>query len=219
MIKKYWISSIYKLFSSKFNPLIQSKIKKILASKSTISLHIGCGTLYKEGWINIDNNSDNNIKNLDVNYNLANGIPFPDNSVDYIYHEHFIEHLSLNEGLNFLEECYRVLKKGATMRVACPDLDQLIQHYINNTWQQQDWVTKYQCQWIETRCQMINTCMNKEPWGHKYVYNKEELKLRLTQSGFRKSDIIETQYGLSSHLKLNNIDTRKDSMFFEITKN
>ena len=31
-----------------------------------IKLHIGCGTLYKENWINIDNNSDNNIEQLDI---------------------------------------------------------------------------------------------------------------------------------------------------------
>lgn len=219
MTKKNWISSICNFFSYKFNLLVQYRVKRILTTTDMISLHIGCGTQYKEGWLNIDNNSDRNIQNLDINYNLANGIPFPDSSVDYIYHEHFIEHLSLNEGLGFLKECHRVLKKGATMRIACPDLDQLIQHYNANTWQQQDWVTKYQCEWIKTRCQMINTCMNQEPWGHKYVYNREELKLRLTQSGFRESDIIEAEYGLSNHLKLNNIDTRKDSMFFEITKN
>ncbi len=219
MIKKIWIRKLYKHLAIKFNLSIRFKVNKILATSDVIPLHIGCGTLYKEGWINIDNNSDHNIQNLDINYNLAHGIPFPDNSVDYIYHEHFIEHLSLDEGLSFLKECHRVLKKGATMRIACPDLDQLIQHYINNNWQQQDWVTKYQCEWIKTRCQMINTCMNQEPWGHKYVYNREELKLRLTQSGFRESDIIEAKYGLSNHLKLNNIDTRKDSMFFEITKN
>ena len=33
---------------------------------SPLKLNLGCGNDYKEGWINIDNNSANNIKKLDL---------------------------------------------------------------------------------------------------------------------------------------------------------
>lgn len=68
-----------------------------------LKLHLGCGTVYKDSWINIDNNSDSNIQKLDLKYDLRKGIPFKDSSVDYIYNEYFLEHLSVKEGQSFLK--------------------------------------------------------------------------------------------------------------------
>lgn len=186
--------------------------------KKKIKLHVGCGTLYKDSWINIDNNSDNNIEKLDINHDLSKGLPFEDYSVDYIYNEHFIEHLSREDGLLFLKECYRVLKLDGVLRIACPDLDQLIESYIKDTWRNADWVKTYNCEWIESKCQMINVCMNEFPWGHKYVYNKEELKNRLILAGFLVKNIEEASYSKSNYKELQNVDTRIDSMIFDVRK-
>ncbi|HLX55203.1 MAG TPA: methyltransferase domain-containing protein, partial [Aquella sp.] len=165
-------------------------IRWLVAKK--VKVHIGCGTLYKEGWVNIDNNSDNNIARLDINHDLATGLPFANDEVDFIYHEHFIEHLTYEDGLIFMQECFRVLKPSGVMRIACPDLDILIDSYTNNTWREQEWVTKYGCEWIESRCHMLNVCMTY--WGHKFIYNKEELRRRLIQAGFDAAHINEQKY-------------------------
>lgn len=183
-----------------------------------LKLHIGCGTQYKSSWVNIDNNSDENIATLDINWDLGKGIPFEDESVDYIYHEHFIEHLSYEQGLRFLSECYRVLKVGGVMRVACPDLDALIKEYLEDTWRAQSWVTKYQCQWMPSRCYMLNACMNEQPWGHKYVYNKEDLMQRLCDAGYSAGDIFEEEFNRSQYECLQGLDNREDSMFFDALK-
>ena len=179
-------------------------------------LHVGCGTLYKEGWINLDNNSDNNISKLDISHDLSLGIPFDDGVLDFIYHEHFIEHLNYEDGLKFMIECFRTLKFGGVMRVACPDLDVLIEHYRNDTWRQQDWVSKYGCEWIKSRCHMLNVCMSN--WGHKFIYSEEELKSRLIEAGFKVGNIITQGFGNSSFQELKSLDTRLDSMFFDVIK-
>lgn len=184
-----------------------------------IKLHIGCGTLYKEDWINIDNNSDNNIKELDINHDLSKGLPFGDESVDFIYNEHFIEHLSKEEGLQFLYECHRVLKIGGVIRISCPDLDSIIDGYINNNWREQAWVKKYNYEWIESECQMLNLNLNQSPWGHKYVYNSKELISSLEKVGFNSNNIKKEFFSHSEYLELKNIDTRVDGMFFDIVKN
>ena len=57
-----------------------------------VKLNLGCGTDYKKGWINIDNNSDDNIEKLDLNWDLRKPLPFKDNSVDFVEHEHFELH-------------------------------------------------------------------------------------------------------------------------------
>lgn len=181
-------------------------------------LHVGCGTLYKDGWINIDNNSDNNIEKLDINHDLSKGLPFDSESVDFIYNEHFIEHLSREDGLAFMKECYKILKYGGVLRIACPDLDKLIESYVKDTYKEADWVKKYHCEWIESRCQMLNVNMNEHPWGHKYLYNKEELLQRLIQAGFSSQNIREESFSHSQYDELKNIDTRVDSMIFDIRK-
>lgn len=45
-------------------------------------------------------------------HNLAKGIPFPDNSVDMVYHSHMLEHLDREVAEKFLLEVKRVLKAG-----------------------------------------------------------------------------------------------------------
>jgi len=55
-----------------------------LAKNDIVKLHPGCGTVYHEGWINIDNNSDGNIECLVLCWYLTNLLPFKDNSVDFI---------------------------------------------------------------------------------------------------------------------------------------
>ena len=184
---------------------------------SPLKLHLGCGTIYKEpSWVNIDNNLDNNIKKLDINCNFIEGIPFANNSVDFIYHEHLIEHLDYEEGLAFMKECLRVLKPKGVMRIACPDLDDLIESYTKDTWREKSWFKKYHFEWMPSKCYMINICMNQSPWGHKYVYNKEDLVKRLSEAGFVQ--IVEVKMNSSIYEDLQNIDTRDDSMIFEVTK-
>ncbi|GMO53904.1 MAG: hypothetical protein Ta2G_12530 [Termitinemataceae bacterium] len=91
---------------------IKRAVNNILKTQKLIKLHLGCGTVYKDTWVNIDNNSDNNIEKIDINYDLRNDLPFPDNSVDFIFNEHFLEHLTVEEGQHSLRDFIRVKKRG-----------------------------------------------------------------------------------------------------------
>lgn len=85
-----------------------------------IKLHIGCGWNVLPGWINCDLRPRySNVVPVDV----RRGLPFPDGIFDYVFHEHVIEHLDRGDGLKLLEECFRVLRSGGTIRVTTPDLD------------------------------------------------------------------------------------------------
>lgn len=46
--------------------------------------------------------------------------PIDDGVVDGIYTSHFLEHLSGPDRVPFMNECYRILKVGATMKVIVP---------------------------------------------------------------------------------------------------
>jgi predicted SAM-dependent methyltransferase len=93
-------------------------------------------TMFHHGWINMD------IINLEqyaqINQykfhcqDCRNPLPFADETVDLMYSGHFLEHLTYDEGRNFLKECKRVMKPGATIRLIVPDAELLINKYKEN---------------------------------------------------------------------------------------
>jgi SAM-dependent methyltransferase len=68
-----------------------------------------------------------------VRWDLRKGIPYPESSLDVVYHSHFLEHLSQTNAVGFLGECKRVLKPGGVVRIAVPDLAYQIRHYCEST--------------------------------------------------------------------------------------
>jgi len=90
-------------------------------------LNLGCGKRYHKDWVNVDMVSyDPNVQE----HNLLTGIPYPDNTFDVVYHSHILEHFSKKDGEFLIKECYRVLKKGGTIRIVVPDLEQIIRLYL-----------------------------------------------------------------------------------------
>lgn len=63
-------------------------------------------------------------------HDLRKGIPFGDNSVDAVYHSHFLEHLDRESAPLFLTEVKRVLKPGGIHRIVVPDLEDLSKKYL-----------------------------------------------------------------------------------------
>jgi len=90
-------------------------------------LNLGCGHRFHNEWTNVDFKSTG--KNV-IAYNLLKGIPFKDGIFDMVYHSHIIEHFSKEDAPKFLMECYRVLKPNGIIRIAFPDLEQIVYHYM-----------------------------------------------------------------------------------------
>lgn len=94
-------------------------------------LNIGCGDHYSNApeWTNVDFIKTG--KDV-IAHNLLKGLPFADNSFDLVYHSHVLEHFSQKDGTQLIRECYRVLKPGATIRIAVPNLEQIAHNYLNS---------------------------------------------------------------------------------------
>jgi predicted SAM-dependent methyltransferase len=92
-------------------------------------LNLGCGNHFStmQEWTNIDFYSESNHV---ISRNLLNGIPFEDNYFDFVYHSHVFEHFNKNDGINFMNECIRVLKPGGVIRIVVPDLEQIVREYL-----------------------------------------------------------------------------------------
>jgi predicted SAM-dependent methyltransferase len=170
-------------------------------------LQLGSGQKLLDGWLNTDCSLVFKSKCfLDV----AGRFPFEDNSFDFVFTEHLIEHLVYPEGFAMMQECYRVLKPGGSLRVACPDLQIITGLYAAEK-------TEAQKQYIKT---MVDACLPhiriyKESfvinnavrnWGHKFLYDQETLAAAMKSIGFAdvkryapcESDIPDLQ-GLESH--------------------
>lgn len=186
-----------------------AQAKSLQGQYEILKLHIGCGTVYKDGWINIDNNSDNNIARLDLAWDLHYPLPFSDNTVDFIFHEHFLEHLDVASGLRALTDFRRVLKVGGIMRVAIPDLQGIIAAYQDADWIQnnKEFLQKYGLGFVKTNAEMLN--INMRAWGHQWLYDWEELERRLKEVGF--SFVKQEQIYMSDSHDLQNLETRAES--------
>ena len=83
-----------------------------------VKLNLGSGFRPLDGYVNIDNRD---ICKPDLVYDLANGIPFPDDSVDEVRAFDFLEHLADIAGT--LKEIHRVLKPGGILDFMVPSTD------------------------------------------------------------------------------------------------
>jgi len=95
-----------------------------------VKIHLGCGNKYIPGFIHVDLLD---YPHIDYQTSVDNLFFADDNSVDLIYTSHVLEHFGRHEFRNVLEECYRVLKKGGTLRVSVPDFESIVTHYKLHT--------------------------------------------------------------------------------------
>jgi predicted SAM-dependent methyltransferase len=169
-------------------------------------INAGCGGSRFAGWVNIDNNKA--WKNVDIYWDLSQGLPAADASCSLIYSEHVLEHLSLQQGLNLLRDCHRALLPGGILRTAMPSLDDMIEKSAGGRWRDQVWLHEPQWQFIDSRAEMFNIMFRW--WGHQWIYDRNELHRRLHEAGFEK--LRDVAWGESEVECLRGRETRPSSL-------
>ena len=174
-----------------FTYLILLKFK----NKTHLKLQVGGGKHTKKGWINAD------IIGGDIYLNATKKFPFKKNSIDIIFAEQFIEHISIEDGAKFLSECNRVLKKGGIIRLATPDLEKLAKLYLhsNPEVKPEDAIARHNKNHnpsAKTIAHFINDVFRL--WGHKFIYDMETLQMLLENSNFKS--IQRVKFGESKSI-------------------
>jgi predicted SAM-dependent methyltransferase len=160
-------------------------------------LNLGCGDRLLDGWANVDFNGWAGV----IAHDLTKPFPVPSGSIEFIYTEHFIEHVSRESGAAILKECHRVLKPGGALRVSTPDLRALVADYLagnNPAWARYGWATG---------CQMLNG--SARDWGHQFIYDYDELALSLADAGFTRYH--RAGWRASAFEELRGLETREDN--------
>jgi predicted SAM-dependent methyltransferase len=170
-----------------------------------LKVNVGCGNEPFDGWANLDLGPQTRA---DFLWDITDGLPFADNSCAFVYCEHFLEHLPVQDGLRFLVECNRSLKERGVVRIAMPCAQELIRHYHEDVWASQPWLQRYGYSSIKTRAEYINVCFRD--WGHQWLYDLEELERRLREAGF--TQIESVAWGESTHPELRARETRNETL-------
>jgi predicted SAM-dependent methyltransferase len=159
-------------------------------------VQLGCGNNRFPGWTNVDLEPG-----ADIIMDLSKGnLPFASGEIDFIYSEHFIEHITREQGIALFVECARTLKAGGTMRLSTPDLLTICSDYQGgklDRWETVGWVPL-------TPCQLVNGGLRL--WQHQFVYDFDELKANLLVAGF--SIVTKQVYRESSSAELKGLETR-----------
>jgi predicted SAM-dependent methyltransferase len=158
-----------------------------------IKLNIGCGPVLKPGWLNVD------IEPIDervVYMNAAERFPLPGESVDFAYSEHMIEHVSSAAGEFLLGEVHRVLKRGGWVRIATPDLDNVVRlQRPALTEGERNYVAWSNRTFGDTATMADNPCytVNRmfREWGHQFLYDVPTLRQTLERGGFTNVRLCE----------------------------
>lgn len=205
---------------------------------SEFNLHLGCGPIILDNFINIDGefnfiNRDipfdrilkvnEKINSFILKYDLRRGLP--DFSVEYnvIYHSHFIEHLTLKDGRNLLADCFARLKNGGVLRFAVPDIEKWCSNYVAGN---ESFFNEYRNKYLKDNKEIYPTKSSVMTamlynWGHNAVYDFEYLGQLAEKIGF--SVVNKMPWGKSDLLKnissIEGIDHRAfESLVIECVK-
>lgn len=105
-------------------------------------LHIGCGTEKLDGFINIDISKE---VGPDMVVNVEKGLPFKDNTFDYIYSKNVLEEIRPEKWDFVLSEINRVAKEGCILELVL-SFDNMYQRDRINHYRVFSWDSFFVCE-------------------------------------------------------------------------
>ena len=178
------------------------KIAGYMATASVAKLQIGSGHNLLAGWLNTTLYP---FAPGTVFLDASRPFPLPSDSLDYVFSEHVIEHLEFDEAALMLSECFRALKSGGRIRLATPDLKQIIAVYTHPDAEGQQAYIR----WIMDRfrpkvgeynpAHVINHSFHG--WRHKFIYDQATLTGALERAGFRSIERLDPGASADEHLR------------------
>ena len=118
-----------RIFSPIYVPLMKRLFKPYHLERR---INIGGGNWYYPRWENIDYWADDKYVDYRLDLRGKKRLPLQDECVALVFSSHCLEHMSDEDSLFTLEECYRIMKPGGVIRISVPDMDKAFTAYRNN---------------------------------------------------------------------------------------
>jgi predicted SAM-dependent methyltransferase len=145
-------------------------------------VQVGCGPHHlRRDWWNTDLR---HFPNIDEAIDATQPWPWA-GRLDFVYGEHFLEHLEIDQGLSFLKEAGRALRIGGRIRLSTPSLEWVLKTHF--TFQPSDSPQHFEEALILNR--------GFYGWGHKFLYSRGVLDRLLREVGYE--DIRFYRFGES----------------------
>lgn len=176
-------------------------------------LQLGGSDKLLPGWLNTDiAPASRAVTYLDA----ARPFPLPTGAFDFIFCEHFIEHIERKDAANCLSETFRCLRPGGVLRVATPDLERYAELFSKVLVEDQRRFLELGSAFYRwerpSPCLALNHLVYN--WGHRFLYTPEELSHALRVAGF--ADLEFVSVGQSAHAALRGIERHADFNGHEI---
>ncbi|MFD5443692.1 MULTISPECIES: class I SAM-dependent methyltransferase [Streptomyces] len=154
-------------------------------------VQIGGGAHRIDGFFNIDA-----VPPADLLWDIREGIPLHDASVQLMFSEHFLEHIDYPRSVkHYAREAHRVLADGGQIVTGVPDAAFLLKHYPANpelaAEMVERWYSKRNCRGdINTFLDLINYAFRDQDdtpnyTPHLWAYDEKKLIQLFTEAGFR----------------------------------
>ena len=144
-----------------------------------VKLEIGAGDYHGSGgWLTLDV-----TKKCDIFWDLRWQMPFPDNSVNYIYCSHVLEHFNYRDMVTLIKEILRVLEPGGQFSACVPDASIYINGYREDPFDS-EYFLQYKPAVINlSRLDVINYIAYMDG-HHRHMFDQDELIELFIKSGF-----------------------------------
>ncbi len=200
-------------------------------------LHCACGRNLRAKWLNVDRLrlglSDGRSSQYGriavfgenafyLQTDLTQALPFDAETFEWIYAEHFIEHLAPEAAIAWLQEVRRVLRPDGVLRLSTPDLGKYVEGYLDPRGsfvsdRRQHLKSLNMGEIPERRAWIVNNVFYG--WGHRWIYDFEELKYTARQAGFPEESVSECSFRQGRAAELFDLDLpmrRHESLYLEI---
>lgn len=154
-------------------------------------VQVGCGPKHlRDGWWNTDLRK---FPGIDEALDATAPWRWRD-QLDYVYGEHFLEHLPLEGAIAFLVHAGNALRPGGSIRLSTPGLEWVLR-------------THYDLKGNDPAKQVMSTYgMNRafHGWGHHFLYSRDFLEWAMRNVGYE--DVRFFNYGESDRDDLRGLE-------------
>jgi predicted SAM-dependent methyltransferase len=149
-------------------------------------------------------------------------LPFEDGCFQWVYAEHFVEHISAAEAIAWLTEVRRVLARPGTVRLTTPDLRGYVESYLSSDGgffpAHRDGLYERGARprMPERPAFMMNLIFYF--WGHRWIYDFDELRYALGKAGFDPETVVRRAFheGVLPEVAMLDRETRRhETMYVE----
>lgn len=177
-----------------------SRVQALRDAGQPVKIQVGFGWTPAPGFINLEidphlDEDDHRFDHVDVFYFPYADMPWPipDNSVDFIFHEDFIEHITQKQQVCFLAETLRVLKDGCFHRVSTPCLRGSMNRHSDFS---KGMKGVYTGEW--------------DNWQHVSLFTRNSLEEMARMVGYRDVAFTQKNQGVSPHSLTNEVRPSAD---------